>query len=175
MRKNISIIFLAVLAGCNTVSPPALTGKSSDGFFITAKEKVATAYFICGKWLQHYIVDQEMDLDHCDFVVNSEAYTTLYKNTIGRVDLPPGKYQVKQADDDGSIPSKEAVVDLIAGEVVLFKASFTKSVSLGGTLFGGAIGGEMMGSRLANVEVFKSPNLANQKDKTPVSFQKKSE
>jgi hypothetical protein len=176
MKKNILIILFATLAGCNSVAPPAgLAGKLADDFFVPSKGKLATAYFTCGKFLQHYIIDQEMDLEHCDFVINSESYTTLQKNTIGRLELPPGRYQIKQVDDDGSIPNKTVEIDLAAGETVLFKTAFTQTISVGGTIVLGAIGGQAFGSRLASIEVFKNPSLANQKSKIPVAFQKKSD
>ncbi len=141
-----------------------------------AKGKVATAYFTCGTFLRHNIIaDQEGGLDHCDFVINSETYSRLHHDMIGRLELPPGRYLIKQADDDGSVPSKTVDVNLSAGETVLFKATYTKSQSMGGALILGPMGGEAFGSSLANVEVFKNPRLTSQKEKTPVNFRKKSD
>lgn len=155
--------FIILFAGCSSVPKSApLTGDAAQQFFNPAVGIKATAYFTCGKWYtKSWLGDSENDSPFCDFLVNSTGYSRIEKNMVGRIELLPGRYQIKQVEESMgvSIPTE---VELGRGDVILFTANYTHRV--------GALGGAMTGNHLFTVELLKNDVLAKIRTKMPVAM-----
>lgn len=126
MKRLALVGFAALAAGCSTIpSSPPITGEAARTFFAQAPNGKGTIYFTCGKWFTKTAIgDSTNESPACDFVVNGKAYSQLKKGNVGRLDLPPGNYEISQGDGamSVSVPSK---LDLKAGGVVLAVANYT--------------------------------------------------
>ncbi len=160
MKRLVLVGLAAFATGCSTIpASPPITGDAARSFFAQAPSGQGTIYFMCGKWFtKTAVADTANESPACDFVVNGQAYTQLKKGNVGRLNLPPGNYEITQGDGamSVSVPSK---VDLKAGNVLLAVANYTHKT--------GVLGGGMTGNHVFTVDILTTGVAEQTQGKSP--------
>lgn len=163
MKKITLIGLVAIFAGCSSIpSSPPIGSEAAKTFFTPSSSTQGTIYFTCGKWYtKTAITDSSNESPVCDFIVNKKPYTQLKKGSVGRLDLPPGMYEISQGENSmsTSVPAK---IDLKAGGIVLAIANYTHKT--------GVLGGAMTGNHIFSVEIITTGVVTQIQNKSPVQL-----
>jgi len=148
------------ISGCATVpSSSPIVGSAVENFFSSPQNGKGVIYFSCGKWFtKSALLDAEDDLPACEFVINDRQYSQLKKGTVGKLELPKGKYSIKQAEGSMSV-SIATSVELKESDVLLAVGEFTQKSGIGG--------GALSGNHVFSVTLSQI-SIDNVKHKKPV-------
>ncbi len=94
-----------LLTGCVSTSAVKLTEEQAMHFFENQSAKgFADIYFICGEWRARLFLDKsDKPMNYCTFTINGNEYNEIYKDDVGKLSLPYGRYEI-QFDDLGFLP-----------------------------------------------------------------------
>ena len=159
-KITLFMTFAIFISGCATVpSSVPIVGSAAERFFSNPQKGNGVIYFSCGKWFtKSALLDAEDDLPACEFVINDRQYSQLKKGTVGKLELPNGKYSIKQAEGSMSV-SIATSVELKESDVLLAVGEFTQKSGLSG--------GALSGNHVFSVALSQI-SIDNIKHKKPV-------
>ena len=156
-----------LLGGCAPEISLTLPESEIDTFYKPNDKKSgkATLYLICGKefydsWLH---ISYEKDRI-CQYKINGEIYKSIGQNGVGRLDINPGKYVIKQIPEAGTFSSDNMqTLEMRAGDIAFCKADHSWYV--------GFLQGPLNANHTYPVECEKEHVLVQIKAKKPVRME----
>ena len=103
MRNFFTLIISIAISGCASVGPTSEKVSDADieTFFRPPGENTASIFFACGNWkTESWLMKSANALPICALQVNSQAFKKVWRDQVGRVDLPPGVYKLQGAPTD---------------------------------------------------------------------------
>ena len=124
-----------VLGGCAELALK-LPESEIDAFFKPNNKESgkATLYLICGKdFYNSWIRTSPRESDRiCQYKINGEIYKHIGQDGVGRLDINPGEYVIKQIPEAGTTNSKDStqILEMEAGDIAFCKADHSWYVGL---------------------------------------------